>query len=187
MSAQPLYAEPQIAVPSTGPALQVMPIPALEPPPLSSQELADLTSQEPVAESRYRQGALDVDFSFHCDDPLFAPQPTSSAHLPPAQQWSRQALRVMLEVMEGTRPARQLTRWVNHPIQERLARRGVVARQRNNRHPRPNLVRSVHVCHPSDGVAEVAALVVHQGRHRALAMRLTGVDGRWLVTALEIG
>ncbi|MGB5952326.1 MAG: Rv3235 family protein, partial [Ornithinimicrobium sp.] len=63
----------------------------------------------------------------------------------------------------------------------------VLARQRGGRGHRKNLVRSAHASTPGDGVAEVAALVVHNGRHRAVALRLEGVDGRWLITALEMG
>ena len=39
----------------------------------------------------------------------------------------------------------------------------------------------------ADGVAEVSAVVHDRGRVRAIAMRLSGVDGRWLVTVLQIG
>ncbi|MFC6714722.1 Rv3235 family protein [Branchiibius cervicis] len=46
---------------------------------------------------------------------------------------------------------------------------------------------SDHACEPADGVAEVCLVVQHEGRVRAVAARLSGVDGRWLVTALQIG
>jgi hypothetical protein len=47
-------------------------------------------------------------------------------------------------------------------------------------------VRTARVCHPRDDVAE-ASLVVHDGgRLRAMAIRLEGRDGRWVVTALQV-
>ena len=35
--------------------------------------------------------------------------------------------------------------------------------------------------------AEACAVVVHHDRVRAVALRLTGLDGRWIVTRLSIG
>ena len=37
------------------------------------------------------------------------------------------------------------------------------------------------------GVCEIAAVVWTDGRVRALALRMSGVDGRWLITAWELG
>jgi aerobic-type carbon monoxide dehydrogenase small subunit (CoxS/CutS family) len=48
-------------------------------------------------------------------------------------------------------------------------------------------VRSVRLCEPGDGVAEACAVVIDGARVRALAMRLVGLDGRWLVEALQVG
>jgi hypothetical protein len=49
------------------------------------------------------------------------------------------------------------------------------------------MVRSVRVCLPADGVAEASAVVVSRGRVLAVALRLEGLDGRWRMTALEVG
>ena len=201
MSAQPVFPGPTTATavhqpralrpqpfrhqPSTT-RLRVMPIPSLEPEPLTADEFDQLTKPG-RAVRLYEQIELDVDLTPGERDPLFAPQPTSSIDLPRPAQWSRQVLRVLLEVMDGSRDARQLSRYVAPTIRDRVARRGVVARRRGGRARKPNVVVSVHVGTPRDGVAEVAALVVHNGRHRAVALQLTGVDGRWLVTALEVG
>ena len=46
---------------------------------------------------------------------------------------------------------------------------------------------SVHVCEPADGVAEVSTVFRRGGRARAVAFRLQGVDGRWRITALQVG
>lgn len=167
--------------------LRVLPIPPVDPEPMTASQFAELTRAQPTDTASYTQHALSVDFARHEWDAHFAPQPTPSRNLPEAGQWSRQVLRVLLEVMDGSRPARQLRRWVAHPIHDRAARRGILARRRGGRAHKPNVVLSVHVCTPADGVAEVAALVVHNGRHRAVALRLIGQDGRWLVTVLEMG
>lgn len=163
-----------------------MPIPSVEPEPLTAHEFDQLT-RSGRAVRLYEQTELDVDLTHGECDPLFAPQSTSSIDLPSPAQWARQVLRALLEVMDGSRDARQLSRYVTPTIRDRVARRGVVARRRGGRARKPNVVVSVHVGTPRDGVAEVAALVVHNGRHRAVALQLTGVDGRWLVTALEVG
>jgi len=189
VSAQTTYVDPS-ATTSTTPRpqrLRVLPIPSVNPEPITASQFNELAQSRPGGPTAYTQHELSVDFARHEGDPLFAPQPTPSRDLPDATQWSRQVLRVLLEVMDGSRPARQLKRWVTHPIHDRAARRGIVARRRGGRAHKPNVVLSVHVCTPVDGVAEVAALVVHNSRHRAVALRLTGVDGRWLVTVLEMG
>jgi len=89
--------------------------------------------------------------------------------------------------MDGSRPAAQLTRWLAPDIHERVARRGTLARQRRQPRRHASAVRRMLACSPADGVVEISAVVAHDGRVRALALRLSGVDGRWLVTALEVG
>jgi Family of unknown function (DUF6459) len=49
------------------------------------------------------------------------------------------------------------------------------------------VVRSVHVSEPVDGIAEVCAIVQQGPRCRTIALRLEGIDGRWQCTALQIG
>ncbi len=166
--------------------LRVMPIPQVDPEPLTAAAYRALATGT-VRDSGYRQTAFAIPLQGSEREASIEPQPTAANDLPNPRAWAAQALRVILEVMDGSRPARQLNRWVTRGIQDRAARRGILARQRGGRGHRVNLVRSVHVCTPQDAVAEVAALVVHNGRHRAVALRLEGVDGRWLVSALELG
>ena len=52
--------------------------------------------------------------------------------------------------------------------------------------PAPQVIRW-RICEPVDGVVEACAVVVDNGRVRALAMRLTGVDRRWVVSELQVG
>lgn len=137
--------------------------------------------------SGYVQGSLAVDFRGEDYDSFFGPQATGTADLPDAEQWARRIIQATLEAVEGSRPADQLSRWLAQEVRERVARRGALARRRGRRPHRRPLVRTVLTCHPADGVCEVSAVVGTDGRIRALALRMSGVDGRWLVTAFELG
>lgn len=135
----------------------------------------------------YVQGSLAVDFRQDAYDSFFGPQATGTADLPPAPEWATRIIRATLEAWDGSRPADQLSRWLAPEVRERVARRGQLARRRGRRPLRPPRVRSLLTCHPADGVCEVSAVVHSDGRIRALALRMSGVDGRWLVTAFELG
>lgn len=174
MSAQPaVYAPPR--------HLTVLPIPDNEPPPLPH-------NQAPVAQDpRFVQGSLAVDFRREGHDTLFGPRSTGRRDLPEPEAWARRLITAIFEAMDGLRPSNQLNRWVDPAIRDRIARRGIQARQRNQRPGGALVIRAVRVCEPVDGVAEVAAVIGYRGSVRALALRLSGVDGRWLITALELG
>lgn len=144
--------------------------------------------QIPAApDPRFVQDALAMDFRPEGHDRLFGPQSTGRGDLPDPEAWARRLIGAILEAMDGLRPTNQLNRWVDPALRDRIARRGVQARQRNQRPGGPLVVRAVRVCEPVDGVAEVAAVICYRSRVRALALRMSGVDGRWLITALEIG
>ncbi|WP_151524316.1 Rv3235 family protein [Serinicoccus kebangsaanensis] len=138
------------------------------------------------ATAPYVQGSLAVDFRAEAYDSYFGPQATGTQDLPEAQAWARRTLRALLEICAGNRPVEQLSRWLAPEVRERVARRSQLARRRGGRFG-PPLVRAVLACHPADGVCEISAVVVLEGRVRALAMRISGVDGRWVITALELG
>lgn len=168
---------------SASPAvLRVAPAPLREPVPVGPE----WGSRSPRA-ARYVQGSLAVDFRNSGDDTFFGPQSTSTADLPEAEPWARRMIQAVLETYEGTRSADQLVRWLSPEIRERAHRRGQLARRRGRRALRPPVIRTVLTCEPDDGVCEVSAVVVVDGRVRALALRMCGVDGRWLVTAWELG
>jgi Family of unknown function (DUF6459) len=124
------------------------------------------------------------------DDDLFEPQPTPRADLPDPQFWAGRLAQAILEVDAGVRPVSQLRRWTSDEVYLQLRRRSNRVRcaappPQARRTPTRVLVRSVRVCEPADGIAEVSA-VVHDGqRHRAVALRLEGTDGRWRCTVLE--
>jgi hypothetical protein len=135
----------------------------------------------------YVQGSLAVDFREDCTDSFFGPQATPTPALPEPGAWARRMIQAVLETYDGTRSADQLSRWVVPEIRERAQRRGQLARRRGRRAHRPPVVRRLLCCLPADGVCEISAVVWADGRIRALAVRMCGVDGRWLITAWELG
>ena len=172
--------------------LRVMPAPRHRPPVLPDTEWEPLRRDDrPV----YVQDALAVDFETLTDDELFGAQPTRRGDLPDPEPWAGHIAQALVEVMAGTRPAPQVLRWTVPEVYAVVARRAAVsarravaAGRRDGAAPaRRTVVRSVRVCEPADGVAEVSAVVVDGGRVRALAFRLVGLDGRWRVEAMQVG
>ena len=142
----------------------------------------------PVIEPRARRRAAGRDRV----EEEFGPQKTTSAMLPAPRPWAGRLVQAVIEVVSGVRPVSQLIRWTNAPVYEALG--ASVARpvastgrrsQVGTRHA--EVVRSVHVSEPCDGVVEVCAIVQQGPRCRAIALRLEGIDGRWQCTALQIG
>lgn len=148
--------------------------------------------EEREGRSGYVQDALAVDFDAVSDERLFGPQRTVSRDLPDPVVWAGRITHALLEVMTGLRPAPQVVRWTTPEVYAVVARRsalvarrvaaGAVPRQRE----RLRVVR-VRVCEPADGIAEAAVVVQHGSRVRAVAIRLEGQDGKWRITALQIG
>lgn len=172
---------------SRPPVVRLAPAPAAEPPSVGPDWHGTRGRAGREPSGRYVQGALAVDFRQDAYDSFFGPQATGTAELPPAEVWARKLIQAILEVCEGSRSPDQLSRWLAPDVRERVARRGVLARRRTRRPHRAPLVRALLLCHPADGVCEVSAVVHSSGRVRALALRMSGVDGRWLITALELG
>jgi len=112
---------------------------------------------------------------------IFDPQPTARKDLPSAQQWAMRLVHAVVEVVNGVRPASQLTRWLTPEVLAQVQRH--VAHQAM---PRLN-VRSIHVHETDDGVAEVSSVFGTPNRFFALALRLEGFDGRWKATTLIFG
>ena len=172
------------------PRIAVRAIPDLSPPVIDSR-VAVLQDASP-----FIQGALAMDFRGDCDaiqdaeDPedreYFGPRRTLSRDLPEPRAWVTHMAQALVEVMSGARPAPQVIRWTTPEVYSVVARRNAVS----GRHPivaRRALVRRVRICEPADGVVEACAVVMDNGRVRALAMRLTGVDRRWVVSELQVG
>jgi hypothetical protein len=165
------------------------------PPPISLEEAVRLSRQAREArEGRngYVQDALAVDFASASDEQVFGPQRTARADLPDPTRWAGRITHAILEVMTGARPAPQVLRWTTPEVYAVVARRSahVARRAADGRAPRSRQriqVMRVRVCEPSDGVAEAAVVVRHGARVRAVAIRLVGQDGKWRVSALQVG
>ena len=106
---------------------------------------------------------------------------TTTAELPVAQRAASVLARAVIEVLSGHRPVAQLRVHCAPAVYAGLCARTVVASR-----PLPHLL-SVRVCEPTDGIAEASAVFRRADRVRALAFRLQGVDGRWRITALQVG
>lgn len=175
---------------STLPRILVRAIPEISPPVIDSRSAA---AQEP---GPFVQGTLAI--RFHADvNPVpgpqgaaqradFGPQRTLASDLPEPAAWVESMAQALVEVMSGARPAAQLIRWTTPEVYSVVARRHAASRRRTVV-ARRAMVRRVRICEPVDGVVEACAVVVDNGRVRALAMRLTGVDRRWVVSALQVG
>lgn len=119
-------------------------------------------------------------------DQMFGRQATSTRDLAPAHLWAGHLARAIAEALAGQRRPGQLARWVEHGILTRIAKRGAHA-ARMGRATGATTVRTVRTCHLRDGIVEVSVVIEVRGAVRALAFRMEGLDGRWLVTALELG
>lgn len=91
-------------------------------------------------------------------------------------------VRAILEVLQGRRPASQLTRWLSDVALAELLHR---VRQRRREHVWS--VRSVRVQQPRPTGAEVTFRIGHDRRDAALAMRLDQLGGRWVCSVLDFG
>jgi hypothetical protein len=151
-----------------------------------------LAREEREGLSGYVQGTLTVDFASASDESLFGPQRTVREDLPDPAVWASRITHALLEVMTGLRPAPQVVRWTSPEVYAVIARRSALAARRaaagNVPRQRERLrVTRVRVCEPADGIAEAAVVVQHGARVRAVALRLEGQDGKWRITALQIG
>lgn len=150
----------------------------------------------------YVQDALAMDLASASDDQLFGPQPTPVHRLPDPRQWAAHIAQALVEVMHGARPATQVLRWTSAEVYAAVSRRGALAARREarmrgderraladagHRTTRRTQVVRVVVCEPREDVAEASVVIVDGGRVRALAVRLVGQDGRWIVDALQVG
>ncbi|HEY0575266.1 MAG TPA: Rv3235 family protein [Pseudonocardia sp.] len=144
---------------------------------------------------------------------------TAPNSVPPdrARLQAHLTLRLIVEVLDGRRPAAQLGGAVTDPVLRyvvytagRLDEPRFRVSQSGRRHTghrregsaeraRGAGLRSMRVCHPAEGVAEVSVVWRYRGRFRALAARfeLSGSDPadtaqpaagpRWRCTALRLG
>lgn len=115
---------------------------------------------------------------------LFGRRRTARSDLPSPGPRAAAAVRLLLEVVVGERPVRQVASWVSPRVLAGLEHRSPGQRAALGRRP---MLRSLRVTEPADAVAEITAVVTLGERVRAVALRLEGLDGRWTVTALHVG
>lgn len=123
------------------------------------------------------------------DEISFGTTRTSTTDLPQPVEFAHTICQGIVDASCGRRQVGQIARYLSGSVAHQISRRAHLARrlQQNIRaQNRPQLVRSIHVCEPTDGVAEVSATVAYHDRVRAVALRMEGLDGRWQVTALSI-
>jgi len=120
------------------------------------------------------------------DDDFCSPVATPTSQLPDPTRWAGQFVQAAVEVALGQRPVSQLVRWTSEDVHLALSRRAQLALRSGRRAARPR-VQSVRGCSPRDGVVEACVIVNDSTRTRAVAVRLEGWDGRWRVTALQLG
>ncbi|MDQ3158019.1 MAG: Rv3235 family protein [Actinomycetota bacterium] len=120
-----------------------------------------------------------------------APVASRGASHNPLQERASHFMQVLVEVLSGERPVRQLGAWMSPDVydqlQGRLAAQARAPRQMHI-HAGSRIV-SVHVAMVTETTAEIAARMAQGGRSRALAVRLElqsssrGVR-QWRCTAL---
>jgi len=176
---------------AAGPAgIRARALPDISPPTIDSR------SAVPWDLSPFIQGTLAISFSGAFDlarsvrnpeDPeLFGHRATFASDLPEPKAWVTHMAQALIEVMSGARPAPQVIRWTTPEVYSAIARRNAAAGRRNIA-ARRAIVRQVMICKPAIGVIEACAVVVDNGRVRALAMRLRDIDRRWVVSELQVG
>jgi hypothetical protein len=114
--------------------------------------------------------------------------PVRCGHLPDPVLWSRRLLVGIIEAAGGKRPLHQLAGVLSPSIAHGLRtdfHRAIALRTRHWAHAAT--VRSVRVCEPCPGVAEITATLQHGRRVRAVALRAEADQGRWRCTRLQLG
>jgi hypothetical protein len=159
--------------------VHVVPLPESRPPVVPPDEVFATPA------SAFVQDSLALDF--RVDDEFFDHQATRRADLPDPTPLVTALAQAFVEVMAGLRPPPQVSRWTSPEVYAALCRRAAVAARRGPASRRPAVVRRVLVQEPADGVVEACAVVIQHDRVRALALRMTGLDRRWVVTELSVG
>jgi len=108
--------------------------------------------------------------------------------------WPRQFAQVMVEILAGVRPARQITPWTTDRVRSQVRHLGSILA--TDRCPR---IQRIMTSQPTASVVEMTIVVSFGPRTRALAMRFEHVGAcegppglparpaRWLCTELETG
>lgn len=168
---------------------RVRPIPVRTPPPLTIVAPAPADVADPGGGAI--QGTLDLRMPRErtalrvVGDERVGPAPTPLAQLPDPKIFAARIAVLLLEVISGGRPLTHVGRVTSPEVYASLERRRICSKAAGTR-MRPVRVRRVVGGSPTEGVFEAAVVVVDQRRVRAMALRLFGQDGRWLVTELGL-
>lgn len=138
--------------------------------------------REPEAEAAYQRPGARSAFPFRH-------RGLALEDLAPVEYWSGCLAVAACEVLTGTRPVQQLTRWLEVPVYGLLARRAGLLRRLGRTADRPThaTLWGIRSSTGVEGGFELSA-VVHDGtRVRAVALRAVEFRARWRASALEIG
>lgn len=117
--------------------------------------------------------------------------PTPAVPLTQMRARAHRFVQVLVEIIDGDRPAIQLLRMsteaVYNDVIDRLESLAGLSARGARLGPLSTQVGSVHVEQPRDDCAEISARIVQRGRSRALALRLDRSDGRWVCSAIRWG
>lgn len=167
-------------------ALVVRCAPSTDPEVISPDEFVDRAGHPATVHDVADRPALAL--RFDDDDDLFGYRRTSTKDLCDVGPWARQLAQAICEVTSGHRSPAQLVRHTTLDVQARLSGHSKRARRLSARPGRRPRVGTVLVDDCRDGVAEVSAVIwLADDRAYALAFRLVGRDGRWVVDALHVG
>jgi len=151
-----------------------VPIPDREPPIDSPRVAPDVPSE----------GQLSLDISSATVVPFPASRMREPA--PDPAHWARAIVLATFEALHGARAPIQLRRWFAPPVHAALTARAACITRSLATPPRIT-IHSVRATEVDIGRVETTSVVEVNGRCRAVAMCMQMYDGRWRVTALEIG
>jgi Family of unknown function (DUF6459) len=116
------------------------------------------------------------------------PKPVRPRGLPDPERWARQLLLGMIETAGGKRPLHQLAALLSPSVSRGLGADFERAVRRGAPHwLHRATVRAMRCAQPSDGVAELCAVLETGERVRAMALRLEERHGRWRCTRIQLG
>ena len=171
---------------SAAPSLRRSPIPLRDPAPARRVLDRDAARGVPPA-----QETLAFAIKARVDPRAEPPPPPTPVLVPPEdREWAGVFVHAATEVALGLRSASQLIRWTTMDVHANLHRRGSLAaraRAAGAYKAGKPIVRSLRMMRVRPDVYEVCAVVGDLDRVRAIALRMEDFDGRWRVTALEIG
>jgi hypothetical protein len=116
---------------------------------------------------------------------VFVSRPAGRGNLPDPHAFGRRLLIGVFEALGGHRTLPQLASHLSQRVYAGLL--GDLERGSQTSWRTPPTIRSVRVCEPADGVAELAAVIQVGPRCRAVAARLEARDGRWRCVKLQVG